>query len=174
MRAVNVAGHARVTMSAVQGAFVRAGCEKVRAVLQSGNILFECPARTCAPTMRAVTQELRELLGEEPQIVLRTVHEIAGIVARAPFAGYQLTPRVKFYVAFLAERPRRVPAFPVSSAKEMLEAIAIADRDVFIVSRIKKTGFFGFPNNFIEEALGVAATTRNWSTVRKIGTLAME
>jgi uncharacterized protein (DUF1697 family) len=40
------------------------------------------------------------------------------------------------------------------------------------VSRPKKNGFFGFPNNFIEERLGVSATTRNWSTVTKIANLA--
>jgi hypothetical protein len=39
--------------------------------------------------------------------------------------------------------------------------------EVFIVSR-KKNGRYGFPNNFIEREFGVAATTRNWSTVVKI------
>jgi hypothetical protein len=33
----------------------------------------------------------------------------------------------------------------------------------FIVSRRKKNGFFGFPNNFIEQQLRIPATTRNWS-----------
>ena len=40
--------------------------------------------------------------------------------------------------------------------------------EVFIVSRRKKNGFFGFPNNFIEKELGVSATSRNWSTLTKI------
>ena len=33
-------------------------------------------------------------------------------------------------------------------------------------------GRYGFPNNLIEKELGVAATTRNWNTVRKILALA--
>ena len=60
---------------------------------------------------------------------------------------------------------------PIVSAKERLEAIAIEGREVFIVSRLKPSGFFGFPNNFIEAALGVTATTRNWSTVTAIARL---
>jgi hypothetical protein len=44
----------------------------------------------------------------------------------------------------------------------------MTDREVFVVSRRKKNGFFGFPNNFIEEALAVSATTRNWSSIIKI------
>ena len=171
MRAVNVAGHARVSMRAVQQAFSNAGCQNVQTIIQSGNILFDASVRGCGDVMRRARRELQRRLGEEPQIILKTVPEIEAIVAGEPFARYTPTPRVKFYVAFLAQRPRRVPAFPVSSSKEMLEAIAIVDREVFIVSRIKQTGFFGFPNNFIEERLGVAATTRNWSTVTKIAAL---
>jgi hypothetical protein len=51
-----------------------------------------------------------------------------------------------------------------------MTAVSMAKREVFLVSRLKPNGFFGFPNNFVEEALGVPATTRNWSTVMKIVT----
>jgi uncharacterized protein (DUF1697 family) len=54
------------------------------------------------------------------------------------------------------------------SEKEALEVIAIGDREVFVLSRRKKNGFFGFPNAFIEQELGVAATSRNWNTVTRI------
>jgi len=40
--------------------------------------------------------------------------------------------------------------------------------EVYDVSRRKKNGFFGFPNDFVEEGLGVSATTRNWSTIARI------
>jgi uncharacterized protein (DUF1697 family) len=54
------------------------------------------------------------------------------------------------------------------SAKEALEAIEMKSREVFIVSRRKQNGFYGFPNNFIEQELGVSATTRNWSTLTRL------
>jgi hypothetical protein len=52
-----------------------------------------------------------------------------------------------------------------------VEAIAIKRSEVFIVSRRKSNGFYGFPNNFIEKEMGVSATSRNWSTVTKIADL---
>ena len=55
--------------------------------------------------------------------------------------------------------------------KEALEVIGLADRDLFVVSRRKKNGAFGYPNAFVEKALGVSATTRNWTTVTKIAAL---
>ena len=47
----------------------------------------------------------------------------------------------------------------------------MSDREVFLVSRRKANGFFGFPNAFIEDQLGVPATSRNWNTVTKIHAL---
>jgi len=55
---------------------------------------------------------------------------------------------------------------------QALEAIAMKNMDVVIVSGRKKNGSYGLPNNFIEKELGVSGTTRNWSTVTKIVELA--
>jgi hypothetical protein len=56
--------------------------------------------------------------------------------------------------------------------KEALEAIGMKKADVLIVSRRKPSGMYGFPANWIEQALGVTASARNWSTIRKIVDLA--
>lgn len=168
MRAINVAGHASVRMSDVRDAFAAAGCRNVRTYIQSGNVIFESPARDAAATLRKVRGRLRNLLDDEPHIVLRTVREIEDLVKRAPFKDVQAEPGIKLYVAFLSQKPRIKPRFPLVSSKEALEAVAMSDREVFVVSRRKKNGFFGFPNNFIEHELEVSASTRNWSTVTKI------
>jgi hypothetical protein len=42
------------------------------------------------------------------------------------------------------------------------------DLDVFAVSGRKDNAYCGFPNSLIEEELGVAATSRNLSTIRRI------
>jgi hypothetical protein len=42
------------------------------------------------------------------------------------------------------------------------------EREVFVVSRHKKNGFFALANILVEEEFGVSATCRNWSTVSKI------
>ena len=77
-------------------------------------------------------------------------------------------PATKLYVTFLSDAPVTKPRLPLTSDKEALEAFAMKDLDVFIVSGRKTNGFYGFPNNFIEKELGVSGTTRNWSTVTRI------
>jgi hypothetical protein len=52
--------------------------------------------------------------------------------------------------------------------QEALEAIRITAREVLLVSRRKPNGFFGFSNAFVEQRVGVSATSRNWSTVIKL------
>ncbi len=72
----------------------------------------------------------------------------------------------------LAQKPRSVPPFPWEDPKERLEAIGIKGLDVLVVSRRKEPRlFYGFPNSFVEKMLDVPATSRNWSTIRKIGEL---
>lgn len=172
MRAINVAGHARVRMSDVRDAFAAAGCRKVRTYIQSGNVIFESPAREAAAILRKVQRTLRHALDEEPDIVWRTLREIEELVGTAPFKDVEAGSGVKLYVAFLSQGPRNKPKFPFASLKEGLEAIAMRGQEVFVVSRPKKNGFFGFPNSFIEKEFGISATTRNWSTVTRIAELA--
>jgi uncharacterized protein (DUF1697 family) len=168
---VNVAGHGTLRMGDLRAAFEQAGGHDVRTVIQSGNVLFDTAKRDAAGIVRRVRTSLSGASSGGPEIIVRDIEEVRALVARDPFAGYAKSGRIKFYVAFFGRQPVRVPRLPIVSAKEELDAIAVDGREAFIVSRLKPSGFFGFPNNFIEDALGVRATTRNWSTVLAIARL---
>lgn len=168
LRAINVAGHATVKMDALKAAFVSAGCKCVETVIQSGNVIFESTDRDGAALSKRIQKRLCDLLGGPPGIVTRTLSELERMADAAPFKDSLATADPKLYVVFLEQKPAKRPVFPLVSSQEALEAIGMSDREVFIVSRRRKNGFFGFPNNFIEKELGVTATTRNWSTVTKI------
>jgi len=168
MRAINVAGHAIVKMTDLKDSFAAAGCKNVRTFIQSGNIIFECDEMKSAAQFKKIRSKVKALIGSEPAIVFRTLHEVEAIVKADPFSKFTNESALKLYVVFLFDKPQVKPKLPLVSAKEALEAIAMKDREVFIVSRRKANGFYGFPNNFIEQELGVIATSRNWSTVSKI------
>jgi len=168
IRAINVAGHASARMSDLRDAFAAAGCNGVRTYIQSGNVLFESPEGSTAAVLQRIRVKLRDLLGNEPVVLFRTVRELERIVSEAPFKSFETEPDVKLYVAFLSRKPRTKPIFPLRSSQEALEALAMKNLEVFIVSRRKKNGFYGFPNNFVEKELGVSATSRNWSTLTRM------
>ena len=72
------------------------------------------------------------------------------------------------FVVLLADDPKSKPKLPLISEKENLAVIEVKDRAALVVAHRKKNGWFGFPNAFVEKALVVSATTRNWNTVNKI------
>jgi uncharacterized protein (DUF1697 family) len=158
-------------MDDVRRAFEAARFANVRTCLQSGNVIFDCPRTTRAAVHQSIRRVFCQRFDAEPEFVLRRDRELERLVKSDPFTGVASPgPRVKLYVAFLLRHPERTPAFPLVSTKEALTAVAMSNLEVFLVSRLKPNGFFGFPNNFIEQALSVPATTRNWSTVTKIVT----
>jgi uncharacterized protein (DUF1697 family) len=167
LRAINVAGHAIVKMTDVNKAFVAAGCKDVKTVIQSGNVLFSVEGKAEA-AFEKIHSRLKKLIGADAIVMFRTQRELQSLVEEDPFRAVQAGPELKLYVAFLAGRPAAKPKLPLLLDKEGLEAFRIQGREAFILSRRKSNGFFGFPNNFIEKELGVAATTRNWTTVARI------
>jgi len=168
LRAINVAGHATVKMRDVLEVFVSAGGRNVRTYSQSGNVVFDAPGSRARAVLLKTRGQLRRLLGEEPEIFHRTVRELDRIVRATPFGDLTGHRELKLYVVFLSRKPAATAALPIASAKERLEIVATHGREAFVVSRRKDNGFYGFPNTFVEQALGVRATSRNWSTVTKL------
>jgi len=168
LRAINVAGHGSIRMEALKRAFDRAGCGAVRTYIQSGNVVFDCGAEGVEAVCRKIDTNVRALVDGQPTIIYRTLGDLERLIRANPFKGLADDSTKKLYVTFLAETPKKKVTFPVVSQPEVLEALGMKKLDVFIVSGRKKNGFYGFPNNFIEKELGVAGTSRNWSTVTKI------
>jgi uncharacterized protein (DUF1697 family) len=129
----------------------------VRTFQQAGNVVFESNLK----------KPLAKLLNTDLRAIVFTVDELTQIVKRDPFKRIDRGD-VMLCVVFLFDEPAQKPRLPLISRTDKLELIAIHDRAAFVVARRKKTGWFGFPNNFVEKQLGVTATTRQWSTVKKL------
>ena len=167
LRAINVAGHARVEMSRLCDAFTRAGCASAQTYIQSGNVIFETED-DCAELFQKIRTNVCRLTGEQSGVMFRSARQIHALVNAAPFKAFDADRTLKLYAVCLGEKPRSVPPFPWADSKERLEAIGIKGLDVLVVSRRKPSGFYGFPNSFVEKKLGAPATSRNWSTIKKI------
>ena len=168
LRAINVGGHAIVKMTDLRDAFVAAGCGDVRTFIASGNVVFASAGKGTAALFQRIRSRLRTLLGAEPQVLFRTVRALERLVKAAPFKRFEAERDAKLYVTFLARKAKSIPKLPLRSSKEALEVFALEGLEVFLVSRRKKNGFYGFPNELTERTLGVPTTSRNWSTVTKI------
>ncbi len=164
LRKINVGGKNLIKMDALREAFAAAGLKNVRTFQQAGNVIFE--SKTKNPRAK-IEKLLSQTFNTDVRAIVFSLDEIRQMIRRNPFK--QVEPGdVMLCVVFLANEPQQTPKLPLISTTDNLELIAIRDRAAFVVARRKKTGWFGFPNNFVEKQLGVTATTRQWSTLQKL------
>lgn len=170
LRAINVGGR-QVHKDVLRDAFARAGAANARTFIQTGNVVFDSTPDEAGAVVTAACRRLRAALGAEPLVMLRTVKEIARLLRSGPFARTPAPAIVKRYIVFLAAPPTRRPRLPVLLPKEGLELVHVSKRECWVVSRRKPNGWYGFPVEFVERAVGVPATARNWSTVTRLAAL---
>jgi uncharacterized protein (DUF1697 family) len=168
-RAVNVAGHARISSAELCRIFKAAGARDVSSFGHAGNVLFS--AARAGPIVARAREAIGRRHGERCVIVVRKAADLVALAAAQPFAACGAAEADKLYVVFLTRKARNPPSLPIESAAERLKAFACRGRDVLLVSGRKPNGFYGFPNAFVEAAYGVAATARNWSTVTRLARL---
>ena len=77
---------------------------------------------------------------------------------------------IKAYVSVLANRPRTLPALPISQpAGEDWQVKIIGVTGRFALSLHRRMGrSLLYPNAVVEKKLGVSATTRNWNTISAV------
>lgn len=161
LRGINVGGRTRVAMADLRAAFEALGYEGVATYIQSGNVVF----RAKAVDVDVLRRRIGEDLGVDAAVLVRTAEELAAVVAGNPFAARGLDPAT-LHVTFLAEA-RAELAVPPGEPDEA----AVVGREVYLhcpagYGRTKVN------NAYIEKQLGVAATTRNWKTVRTLADMA--
>ncbi|PYS23279.1 MAG: DUF1697 domain-containing protein [Acidobacteria bacterium] len=167
LRGINVGGHKLIKMEALAAAFTAAGFRNVKTYIASGNVIFESRATKVDGLEKKAERKLLETFGHEIAVVIFSIAELQALIESDPLKAFDSHSDVMLVVTFLKQRVLRVK-LPLESKTENLEVFAIQDRAAFTVARRKKTGWFGFPNNFIEKKLGCAATTRQWRTVEKV------
>lgn len=168
LRGINVGGRRLIKMSALAEILESAGFKNVRTYIASGNVIFDSASENKITLTRKIEKTLKGALGYEVTIVLRTLAEVASLVGGDRFKNRPQGKDVMQFVVLLAEEPKNQTKIPMVSPTENFEVFEVSHGAAFILARRKKTGWFGFPNNFIEKHFAVAATTRNWSTLQKI------
>lgn len=171
LRGINLGARKRVSMAELRELLRSAGYGDVRTHLQSGNVVLaseDPPARLAGQ----LGEQLREELGINVDVVVRTRDELAGVIERDPFGELADDPK-RYQVSFLS-------AEPDPQVINDLHAVDIAPERLFLSSR----EIYAWHSNGIQRSplaslltdqrLGVTTTARNWNTVTKLLALANE
>ena len=167
LRAINVGGRV-VKMDALRRALADDGLANVETFIASGNVLFDSPGRDTARLERRAEAALERLLGYRVATFVRTLAELAAVAARDPFpdagAGTAL------YIAFLKAQPSAAATRTLMSLAGDVNAFHVHGREVYWLSRGRYggVGMTRFDGARLEKIVGMEATLRNVSTVRKL------
>jgi uncharacterized protein (DUF1697 family) len=105
LRGINLGKNRRVKNPALAAEFERIGCEDVATFRASGNVVFSADGAE-AGVQKRVEAGLQEGLGYEVVVFLRSVAEVAEIVARSPFPAKAVkAAKGKLQVAMLPKVP---------------------------------------------------------------------
>jgi uncharacterized protein (DUF1697 family) len=166
LRAVNVGGRT-VRMDRLRAAFQGMGFSGAETFIASGNVIFEAEAARPGVLERRIESGLREALGYDVEVFLRSTSELAEIACREAFPPADVASAHAVYVALVAEVLDDAARERVLAAQTPNDSFSVHGRDVYWLSRVRfSESVFSGPK--LDKVLGVKATLRNVKTVRRL------
>lgn len=170
LRGVNV-GNNMLKMERLRTILADLGLTDVRTYLQSGNALFEAksaPADLAAKIERKVSEATRLPVS----VIVRTPAQLQRVIAANPFAREAGTAPKTVHVTFLAGEASKAGIAAIGKLSAGPDRWQAAASEIYLCcpdgyARTKLN------NTALERALGVRATTRNWSTVMALHAMAV-
>jgi uncharacterized protein (DUF1697 family) len=127
LRGVNVGRHHRVSGAELREVFEGVGLTEVATFRTSGNVVF----RGAAGAAR-IEAALRQALGYEPKVFVRTAAELRAIAAFGPFPPATVTASEgKLQVALLDSKPAPKARKEVLAMASEADALAFGDRELY-------------------------------------------
>jgi uncharacterized protein (DUF1697 family) len=168
LRAINVPRRT-VKMADLRALFEAMGLTQVETFIQSGNVLFNSPSTAPAELEQAIEAHLQQGLDFAVPTFLRSQDDLMEVIAHHPF-GDDGVDSPDLYIAFLKKEPGEERQRNLLTLASEVDALHVFNRHVFWCWR-RELGDSNVSNARIEKKLGMQATTRNMSTVRKIAEL---
>jgi uncharacterized protein (DUF1697 family) len=165
LRAANVGG--KNVFRPAQLAAALAHLEIVN-VGAAGTFVVRGPA-----TAAAIRREILAQLPFEPGIAIVTAKEILALVASRPFRGVTLSKVQRGWAAALCGRPKAHPRLPIVKPAGRAWCVRFDRIEGGFALGImqRRPGTSVYPNQVVEAALDVPATTRWWETVERVAEL---
>jgi uncharacterized protein (DUF1697 family) len=124
-------------------------------------------------TPAAIRRAILARLPFEPEIVVLPAARVVALVKSQPFRGVALSKNVRGWVAALCRRPVLRPSLPVAAPAGRAWSVRFDRLENGFALGLwqRRPKGFVFPNQVVERAVGVPATTRWWETLLRVADL---
>jgi uncharacterized protein (DUF1697 family) len=164
LRGVNVGGHKTFKPSALAKELAHLDAVSIGA---AGTFVIRKRA-----SQAALRSEILKKLPIEPELMICSAREVIDLAGGDPFAKQPADANEKRYVTIMDKPPRlpkgvRLPFTKPAGDQWQVKIIAVQGR--FALSLHRRMGKrLIYPNEVVEKAFGVLATTRNWNTIEAV------
>jgi len=157
-------------MDDLAAVFGAVGCRDVETFIQSGNVVFKAAPVLAAGLSELLSTMILERFALRVPVVLRTAVELAEVVRANPFAADGASSHA-WHVAFLDALPSAERAARLDPGRSPGDRFALRGRELYLqlpagIARSKLS------NAYIDSAMHVTSTVRNWRTVLALAELA--
>lgn len=146
--------------------FETLGFLNVETFIASGNVIFETPVGNVQALEKQIESHLRNSLGYEVATFVRSTSELANIANYQPFASSQFEGSA-LYIAFLPAPPNDESQQKLMAFRTPLDDFHVHQREIYWLCRTKSSDS-AFSGALLERVIGMPATMRNSTTVRKL------
>lgn len=163
LRAINVGGHV-VKMDRLRELFTSMRFGAVETFIASGNVLFDSAETDVALMEERIERRLATALGYEVATFIRTPAQMTAVVAHVPFPSER---DHGYSVAFMRDRPSTTAADRLLLLRNPDDDLHLHERELYWLCRVRtmESKIWRTP---LEKVIGMPATMRNVTTVRKL------
>ena len=167
LRAINVGGHT-VKMDYLRDLFAGLGFGNVETFIASGNVIFDSTSKSTSALEKKIEGCLLQALGYEVTTFIRSTAELVGIADYKPFSDSELSANIHaLYIGFMATSPGKTAKAKLLSLATKTDDFHLNGREVYWLCR-SKFSESEISGALLAKTLGMPATLRNSTTVRKI------
>ena len=161
LRGINLVKRNRIAMAELRAALESDGFADVRTYVQSGNVVLSSRL-TPERVAKRINALIKERFAFDITVLVRSQAELATVVRRNPLGKVAVNPK-RYLVTFLSAEPPARFADDLH-AVAMQEPFAIIGREIYSwhPEGIGRTPLW---ERLASKSLGIAATSRNWTTV---------
>lgn len=171
LRGINVSGQKKIKMADLRGYLEELNFENIRTYVQSGNVVFQSKESNQVTLAGQIEKKIAEKYGFDVVVMVKTRQELVHVLENNPFIRDRQEDTSRVYVTFLSDYPEKGHLQRLGTFNYSPEEFILENRDIYFFSPLGY-GKAKMNNNFFEQKLKVAATTRNWKTVNQLVAMA--
>jgi uncharacterized protein (DUF1697 family) len=167
LKAINVGGHI-VKMDYLRKLFEEMGFSNVKTFIASGNVIFDSNSKNQKAMEKKIQEFLRSRLGYDVATFVRSTSELSQVATSKPFKDFDPNAKIPtLFIGFLPDSPVEDCHKKLRMMNSKTDEFHLGGKEVYWLCR---TNMMDSKISYVvlEKTLGMQATFRNSTTVRKI------